>query len=82
MITKSPIIINADALEKAESMNLPLPDEELEFVDLGFRLSDIMYYKSIPQDDIIELTFRNGKQETIQYSQSTLVRLQTIFEKA
>ena len=81
MISKTPIVVNEDAIEKAESMNLPLPNEEFDFIDFGFRLQDIMYYKIISSDKLIELTFRNGKTEHIQFTNSVAAKLNLMFEK-
>jgi len=81
MITKTPIVTNYKEIEKAQSMALAdTPDEELEYVEFGFRINDVMYYKIVGTE--IELTFRNGREEVINYSDSAASRLKQIFKES
>ena len=80
MIAKTPIITNSDDLKRAEDLNLPniKIEEEYDYVEMGFKLQDIMYYKIV--NDEIELSFRNGREEVIQYTNSIAAKLKTTFE--
>lgn len=82
MITQSPYIINADEMDKADDLGLGIkPEQEIGYIEFGFRLSDVKYYKILLDEDVILLMFNNGREEEIKYSQSMHSKLKQVFEK-